>query len=453
MAGRQLHVGGKGKTGGNYNYFDVLSTLDSNPYHFTKTCEFDVNLHSNNNLDIIHEPTQYDNHTLTQATDSTLHLAMAAELGGSERNNQTPHGKVNPDLINNTSNAHTSNGQPVAQTPLAQGSKVDDLSSDEIREPEMAWIVPKILKSLRSAHTVEKAQANYHSTLPAFTVFEHATGGCLDSIAAGISGFRSLGGTEDIAKATGRAKARLFNEITNAKCLGDARGWKDYYKSLVGKVDYYKSGMPCTNYASLGDRKGSQGTKGGDLLVDQLQFISHVKPSILRLEITPTALKVNDGAEVAFILSKLESIGYDVYHTVVECWKYGDPSNRSRLMIVGILTELKCKWSWPEHLFHNGRNTYYPTARDISVPDEEVPEEYWRYDRPSTYGIRQSTPKPTRIQQIGSVNPNDSGRAGHSTNPNNIQGWDGVLATQMTTNGGSRRPRLSWRVGESILLR
>ena len=72
---------------------------------------------------------------------------------------------------------------------------------------------------------VEKAVAD---TLPSFTVFEFGSGGCLDTIAALLEGFRHLGSTEDVSKTLGQAKAKLFEDLAKARCLGDTRDWRSW---------------------------------------------------------------------------------------------------------------------------------------------------------------------------------------------------------------------------------
>ena len=68
------------------------------------------------------------------------------------------------------------------------------------------------------------------------------------------------------------------------------------------------------------------------------------------------------------------------------------------------------------------------------------------YDNPRLLP-RPSDPHPGRVHQIGYAGTDEQWarrEAGYSTKPLNIQGWDGCWATQMATNGGSRRPLLSW---------
>ena len=115
----------------------------------------------------------------------------------------------------------------------------------DARDPKTGDEVREYMASKRASHTVERAREMFSNTLPAFTVFENATGGCLDSLAAAYTGFRHLGGSENIEKATGRAKAKLFRHVTGAKCYGDARQWESWIHEIGGEKDYYKAGMPC----------------------------------------------------------------------------------------------------------------------------------------------------------------------------------------------------------------
>ena len=343
---------------------------------------------------------------------------------------------------------------------LPQSQKCTNMRSDkteglraghdscDIRPAHTRKKVQRVLNSLRESHTVEEARQHYASSLPSYTVLELATGGGLDSLAAAYAGFRHLGGTEDISRVLGAAKARLFEDLTGAPCFGDTRAWKDWVHLISNEVDYMKSGQPCTDYASLGKRQGRHGSKGGDLFLLQLKIIEHLKPKIVRLEMVPTALDVNEGYEVKMVLETLSST-YHVNPDILTCWKYGDPTARQRIIIVGLRRDLykTNMWEWPDPICDE---SFYPIARDIAVPDSEVPPNYWRHDTPLTYD-NIKVPAPGLLMHIGYAgDPNQPNEAGFSDKPNNIQGWDGNLSTQMATNGGSRRPACSWLPGEPI---
>lgn len=194
----------------------------------------------------------------------------------------------------------------------------------------------------REAHDIERVRSHYASPLPSYTVFEQATGGCLDTISAAPAGFQHLGGTEDVEaqRVTGESGRRN---------------------------------------SPLGQKK------------------------------VPWALKEETCS----------------YCRVVHCWEMGDPTSRSRLFIVGLRADLfsDLEYEWPSPRCDD---SWYPTARDVAVPDSE------------------------NIGYAGTPEQQKKGDAGYSKLPFNIQGWDGVWATQMATNGGSRRPRLAWQPGEAI---
>ena len=347
-------------------------------------------------------------------------------------------------------------GSVETSTPPAMKAKSvcdEGGSESSVRNEVVRANMRKLLAELRSGHTVDVVREHYSSSMPSYTVFENATGGCLDTIAAGIAGFRHLGGTEDIKTALGKTKAKMFEYVSGAKCKGDSREWQKWVNSITEVVDYWKSGMPCTNYAALGDKLGHLGNKGGDLYLLQLDQIKHIRPYVVRLEQVPSALDIEHngiaGWAVKYVIDSL-SEHYKVYAKVVSCWKHGDPSARKRLVIIGMLKShfKNIEWEWPDEIFSSD---IYPIARDVAVPDSDVPVEYMRDDPPSVTYKNPKIPKAGSMQRLAyHGNPNLPETAGSSSKPNSTQGWDGAWSTQMSTNGGSRRPLLSWEPGTPI---
>ena len=163
----------------------------------------------------------------------------------------------------------------------------------------------------------------------------------------------------------------------------------------------------------------SGGEKGGELFVEQLETIFALNPKVVRLEMVPSVESVNGGKELKLVLETL-SERYRVHHTVLEVWRYGDPTTRQRLSIVGFHKDHfpgDFTWEWPEGIFNEDK---YPTARDIAVPHAEVPPSYWR--RPLTDLHQFKFPRelePGRIQPIGFAGDPERPRdMGPSKNPN-----------------------------------
>ena len=414
------------------------------------------------------DPTPHNDSRVTTATllPSTVH-----RVEGEERS----HGGV----IRDTTEAL--DPDPIAETRgtafMARGREANAAVDSEVRKTPSRdrWVqvregVKRILKTFRSQHTVEKAKVNFTEAmlLPAYNLIENATGGCLDSIAGGITGFRHTGGTENVSTSIGRLKGRLFEDLTQAKCWGDTRLYKEWGPKVLAifkVLHYFKAGQPCPDYSSLGSQLGSDGKKGGDLFLIQISEILFLKPITFRLEMVDSALKVHDGRELREVFDRLKG-DYRIGARVVKVWEYGDPSARQRIIIIGGRRDsipADVPFIWPDKLFNS---EVYPIARDIAIPDDGpdgVPPDYWRDDPIRTYDTIDLEPEAGEIQYIGEAEDsipkvrgvasgaNDRLRsAGHSSKPRNISGWDGNYPTTMGTNGGSRRPPLSWKPGEPI---
>ena len=70
-----------------------------------------------------------------------------------------------------------------------------------------------------------------------------------------------------------------------------------------------------------------------------------------------------------------------------------------------------------------------PIARDIAVPDEEIPPEYWRYDKVTLLPYR--PPKPGHIHKVGEKTETGVDtqryRSGVSSNPTRVDSFDGMF--------------------------
>ncbi len=116
--------------------------------------------------------------------------------------------------------------------------------------------------------------------------------------------------------------------------------------------------------------QGSGGTKGGDLFVKQMEPILRIRPKVVRLEMVPSVETVNDGAELELVLGALRE-HYHVHHKVLEVWRYGDPTTRRRLFIIGLRKDHfpTNEWELPTHTY---ADQCYPVPRDLAAHDYQV---------------------------------------------------------------------------------
>ena len=267
------------------------------------------------------------------------------------------------------------------------------------------------------------------SDVPKCTLGTLASGGCIDTIAAIQTGLLPIWGTEVCER-----KRALWRRLTRSPDLGDTFQvrWDDKPRPNV-----IWSGQPCMDYSLSGSRQGAQGDTGW-MFQEQTDVLLRVHPDIFVLEMVANAVNVNHGAEVNYVMDRMSS-QYKMYHEVLRVSDYGDSSNRERLFIVGVslsLGEFANDFQFPIP------DKPTKVARDIAVPDHQVPRQYWR----RLYGRKQqhchSGRTPGQLQKLLHLAPG----MGHSRFPHAIYSWDGELNTQTTHNGGGMRPLLDGRM-------
>ena len=269
-----------------------------------------------------------------------------------------------------------------------------------------------------------------------FTQADLCSGGCLDTLAAMRAGFTPIWGSE-----VDKSQSRMYENLTGGKCLGDTFG------SAVAdavRIHYLKSGQPCPNWARLGNQLGEEGETGW-MFVWQTQVILDKLPQCFRLEISDNAVNVQGGDGVRKVREALEE-KYVLYERTIQMWRYGDPSNRKRLFIIGFdkkMGQAAHEFKWPRPSFDEKS---VPVARLIGVADREVPESYWRYDKVIEQAEWEWADRPDKIQVI-----NRRARGcGPAKNPNTTRSWEGLHNGPTALGGGAKSTEINWKSGQHI---
>ena len=323
---------------------------------------------------------------------------------------------------------------------IAEGHSAEGEHPDPIAKSSREG-VPEELQRWRDAFTIKMAKEACRGGGPAYSAGIFCSGGCLDTFAAIRSGFKPLWGTE-----VHKQRGAMFEDLTGATCLGDTFA-VDFKKQK--QVVLLWTGQPCPDYSTSHQGRrppGSQG-KTGWQYVQQSEKILEVMPKVCVIEMVPNALQIN-GGEAVDQLCKAINHEYRLYIEVVKCASMGDCTARHRLLIVGIHRSVdpdgkETAFQFPTPLYDDTR---FHIARDIAVPDEEVPQGYWRYDRPAM--LPPSIARPLQMHKLARSGPG----MGFSELPSLVQSWGtdekpSILNTQTTHNGGGRRPTLSWKAG------
>ena len=291
------------------------------------------------------------------------------------------------------------------------------------------------LSDWRESFTLTQAKQACRKVTNAYSCSVLCSGGCLDTLAAIRSGFVPIWGTEiDPVMKT------MWSDLTGTKCLGDTFA-VDY--SQQRRPSCLFSGQPCPDFSLSGGKKGVGGSTGWQY-VAQCDVILKLQSHSFVLEMVANVMEIDNGSAVGAIYDKL-SPAYHIHAKILRVASAGDPSNRTRLFVIGFLKnsvgDIGCQFDWPVPEFDSG---HYYCARDVAVPDDQVPSEYWLDDSPTSFWNQDV--HPLQIQVLASCGPG----MGHSSKPHKFQGWEGIFPTQTTHNGGGRRVPLDWVPGQPI---
>jgi hypothetical protein len=84
------------------------------------------------------------------------------------------------------------------------------------------------------------------------------------------------------------------------------------------------------------------------------------------------------------------------------------------------------------------------------LPDDEVPSEYLIYEALDKYMIDNPSELPGTCHRIAQKGA--EGSIGYSTSPDIVYSWYGLFNSQLTTNGGGRRPLVQWCLNKPLNL-
>ena len=190
----------------------------------------------------------------------------------------------------------------------------------------------------------------------------------------------------------------MWEKFTDTLNCGDVFG--PGVREMAERPMYIKSGAPCPDYCRSGSKLGAYGETRW-CFVEQANVIQDLQPWCFCLEISERALFVNDGEEVLQVGNQLGQ-DYIIKSKIVRMWQHGDPSNWQWLFMVGFHRELGQAVYQFEFLGGRFDETRWPSARDISNADEEVPDRYWRSDSVPTTGLDVDDFRPAKLHKIGS---------------------------------------------------
>jgi site-specific DNA-cytosine methylase len=163
----------------------------------------------------------------------------------------------------------------------------------------------------------------------------------------------------------------MWSFLTNTVCH------KGVFSKSVEEAtspNYLKCNPPSDDYTRNGTGKGGDGNSG--LFVRLPAIILKLQPESFLITISDNVYNIHDGVELSSVKQNLTG-KYILFESTLPVWKYGDPTARNWLHIVGISRKLGQRaydFRFPKPKFDA---TLWPRARGIADPDCDVPDECW----------------------------------------------------------------------------
>ena len=159
---------------------------------------------------------------------------------------------------------------------------------------------------------------------------------------------------------------------------------KQDFEIEKGDIDLIVGGPPCQAYSTVGKRLLDD--PRGQLFQEYYRVLKELEPKAFIFENVKGLLSMSKGELFKIIISLFESLGYKIYHKVLNSADYGVPQIRERIIIVG--TKLNNKYYFPEpthsdktNLFSTNLKPYLTLAEAISdLPFIKSGEESFEYE-------------------------------------------------------------------------
>ncbi|MFH1175647.1 MAG: DNA cytosine methyltransferase [bacterium] len=115
------------------------------------------------------------------------------------------------------------------------------------------------------------------------------------------------------------------------------------------EIDIVVGGPPCQAYSTVGKRLNND--PRGKLFQEYYRVLKEFNPRLFLFENVKGLLSMQNGELLKTIISLFESLGYKVWHKLLNAADYGAPQMRERVVIIG--SKLKTDFKYPEPTHYN----------------------------------------------------------------------------------------------------
>lgn len=135
-----------------------------------------------------------------------------------------------------------------------------------------------------------------------------------------------------------------------SELLEQLEGWGISHAELVA------GGVPCQPFSRAGQAKLRELIRAGDrhpadpravLWRSFMAVVEHLEPEAVLVENVPDLPSWDDGAVLSGFLESLGELGYTVDARILDCYRFGVPQHRSRLVLTGLRNGRRMHWPKP----------------------------------------------------------------------------------------------------------
>jgi DNA (cytosine-5)-methyltransferase 1 len=145
----------------------------------------------------------------------------------------------------------------------------------------------------------------------------------------------------------------------------------------IPNADIITGGFPCQPFSFSGTGKGEEDQHKGDLGYHFYRVIKDKQPKAFIMENVDGIISKKHLPFFKKLMKLFEGAGYDVNFPSKEngepmalnCWDYGVPQLRKRVLVVGIRKDLKRKFEFPKPISIENRKTIRYAIGDLPDPD------------------------------------------------------------------------------------
>jgi len=144
------------------------------------------------------------------------------------------------------------------------------------------------------------------------------------------------------------------------------------------EADLLIGGFPCQSFSTVNPTKDPTDSRG-QLYLEMARVIQQVKPRVFIAENVVGFARLGGGKYLNAAVAEFESCGYVVQYQILNAADYGIPQLRKRLFIVGVRSNIKQTFQFPEptHGEAGELRSYVPLSRVIENLEPRDPKYFF----------------------------------------------------------------------------